>query len=165
MPTTYQTVLSESPEFPKLLRKLVKQDSWRAFASDGTKWDLKLKRTIKGATGEPDEEVEVQTDIHVGLSGRFGSVQSFHDSKPVEVRKPAGLHLSETDVATLAQLLTKFPKLRLTIRCSGGSTSSSEYGLSFYSLEAADYGSRFSVELGGGSVCNGKPICVGSISF
>lgn len=163
--TTFQSINRESPEFCKFLRKAAKQGDWRARASDGTKWCLEFRRTIKGAVGEPDQDIEVQTDVFVGMSGKFGMSQAFSDSKPVMIRKPGSLYLGETDSSTICQLLLKFPTLRFNVSCSAGSTHSSQYGLSFYHLDAYDRSLGLEVQIGGTSVCNGEVLVSSAVSF
>jgi hypothetical protein len=163
-----QRIESESADCAKFLRKVAKTDSdWRVRANDSTDWCLVFVRTIAGKLGEPDEEVEVSTDIQVAIppDSAFGERASFHDSRPVIVRRPRGIFLHGSDTQLLAKLL--IAGARLSVSASSGSTSSSEHGLSFYSLEAGFPDVPYaSVTIGGQVIAkDGRQLVCGAVTL
>ena len=144
--STYQSVELDSKEGKAFLRKVIRHNTdsnydnaWRIHASATTDWRLEFRRTIKGAIGEPDEDITVRTDSKVGLpsdskTGR--EVQSFHDSKPVWVCRPTRIFLNGETTGVARLLLDGY---RLEIQASAGSTPSSQHGISIYSVEAHNH--------------------------
>jgi hypothetical protein len=169
---TLQRVQAASKEGKAFLRRVIRdsQDSsrdsdWTVSANEATEWQLKFYRTIKGTIGNPDAEVEVQTDIAVGYPNdrMFGRVKSFSDSAEVYVPRITRLCVHGMDVAVIATFVLDGSSLHM--EASAGSTSSSEHGLAFYSLTASMRGlSWSSVSIGSDTVCkDGRPIIRGAI--
>lgn len=163
--TTSQRVSTESPEWRKLLRRIVKDrgDKWTARAS-APEWTLEFNRTVAGKLGEPDCNVRIGTDCRVYCPGssQFGEKQSFHDSKPVLIPQPSRLFLHDFRTAVVAHLLLN--GARLSISPSSGSTSSSFHGLSFVTLEAEfSQVSYASVEIGATAYVDGRRIITGPL--
>lgn len=174
MPVTIQNVTADSKECGKFLRKVVRDNlnssygnGWRIRFSAATGWKARFERTVKGAIGEPDSEIEVQTDFAVTMpaDSRFGTIASFADSLPVVVSRPVSVWVDGSDAATLAKLLADGSRLALV--CSSGSTNSSKIGLSFYSLEAAFPGIPYgAVTIGSQTVAkDGQTIVCGAVSL
>ncbi len=93
---TLQRAESGSKELAKFIRQLAggkSKLSWTCRASEATDWRIRFDATIKGELGEPDEEIELQTDIKISMRGPIGEVSSFEDSKPVIVRSPRYIYL------------------------------------------------------------------------
>lgn len=138
---TLQAVSADSKDCVKFLRKVIRDnesarygEGWRVRANAATGWKVRFERTVRGETGEPDREVEVQTDFAVTLPGKTGMIQSFTDSKPVMVCSPRQVWVDGSDASIVAKLLADGS--RLSITATSGSTHSSQHGLSFYMLEA-----------------------------
>lgn len=164
MPLTLQSIEVDSKDGRTFLRKVQKQGGWRVYAGDRTEWKVQFRKTINGDVGEPDEEIEVMTDLHIGRSGKFGMSQSFGDSKPVMVCTPYAIHLDH-EVLIFAKLA--LDGWRFTVEACSGSTSSSEFGLAFYRLTARHTDCGYStITLGGQSVSkDGRCICSSAVSI
>lgn len=167
---TLQTVSADSKDCAKFLRKVVRDnesakygEGWRVRANAGTGWKIRFERTIHGGTGEPDQSIEVQTDFAISQPGRLGVVQSFSDSKPVQVCTPRQVWVDGSDASIVAKLLADGS--RLSIRATAGSTSSSYHGLSFYMLEATFPGIPYGeVQIGGTTVAkDGETLVSGAV--
>ncbi len=125
-------------------------------------WQITFRRTIKGKAGDPDVDVTVRINDKISLVGKWGKQQSFSDSKEVIVPKPERVWLSYESVQTAARFLLEGSQFMI---CgSSGSTSSSEYGLAFVSLQVSVKGGRDTLEIGSQSVyVHGKMVCCGSV--
>lgn len=172
MSTTIQSVEIDSKDGRTFLRKVAKHnlnssysEEWRVYAGDSSSWKVQFRRTIKGAVGSPDEDIEVDTDIVVRLRGKFGQQQSFSDAKPVIVLTPHAIHLSGSTAGLFAKLA--MDGWRFEVCGSSGSTSSSEYGLAFYSLNATHPDFPYAnLAVGGDSVSkDGRCICSSAVSI
>jgi hypothetical protein len=173
MSLTLQSARDEQ-SVAKLLRKVARDNqsltysnSWRASASPKTEWKLRFNRTIKGKLGEPDEDIEVQTDIAVRQPSERSigtECKSFYDSQPVIVHRPSSIHFGDSETATLAKLLSQGAEVHL--HASSGSTSSSYHGLAFYHVELTLPGFPYSgVTIGSQTVTkDGKQIVAGAVN-
>lgn len=158
--STIQLTSIDSKDGKAFLRRVVRHNAgctwneeWRAYAGPRTEWRLSFMRTIKGETGSPDQSVDVLTDCVVRQPGerKLGVVKTFDDCDGVQVCTPRGLHLGQTDAATVAKMICEGSKL--SIRASAGSTHSSKHGLAFYTLEVTVPGMNYaSVDIGGVTV-------------
>lgn len=165
-PLTYQTVSTESPEWRKLLRRIVKDrgEGWTLRASSPD-WVIELSREIKGKIGEPDREVRIQTDARILCPGdsQFGDRQSFGDSSPVRIPKPSRCRLFDSSVSTACHLILSGGRLEITP--SSGSTLSSRNGLAFVSLSVAFPDVSYSrAEIGRTVFVNGNCVISGPLS-
>ena len=167
---TMQTVAIDSKDGRVFLRKVQKHnldapsgEDWGIYAGDRSKWAIQFRRTVKGATGEPDREVEVMTDGHIGKTGRVGMVQSFEYCKPVCVLQSRGVNLHGSTAALAARLLAD--GWRFEVCHSGGSTASSEHGLAFYDLMSRHPDFPYArIVVGGGTVTiDGTRIIAGDV--
>jgi hypothetical protein len=165
---TRSRIAVESKEGKRFLKRVVSDatrlDSdqrWQARASTETEWKVEFSRTVKPKQiGDPEDLIVVETDQKLSLpaENRIGLVKSFSDSKPVDVRRPVRVWMNG-ETPLLARLMAE--GWNLEVMAHGGSTSSSEYGLSFYSVYATNYGKfgYYGIQVGGETVAvNGKPI-------
>lgn len=158
---TRSKIQIESKDGKKFLRrvmsdavKLSYDERWQARANSETEWKIEFSRTVKPkSVGDPEDLIVVETDCKVSLPSdhKIGMVKSFSDSKEVMVRRPTRLWLNG-ETPLLARLMAE--EWRFEIVATGGSTSSSEYGLSFYYLYATNY-SKFGYY---GIVCGGETV-------
>lgn len=171
---TMQRLSADSKDCAKFLRKIIRDnetcrygEGWGMRASDATEWRLKFDRTIKHGIGEPNEEIEVESDIQIRMPGEreYGMIQSFHDSKPVMVVRPSSLHMNGSTLSVLCKLVADGAKLSIT--ATSGSTSSSHEGLSFYFLEATLPGITYGrVTIGSVTTAkDGRTLCSGAVSI
>ena len=163
---TAQSVDVATPEGKKFLKKILKQDDWKIrIAHTAGKWQsVRAVRTVRGQLGEPDARVDVQlSGIEVMQCGRPGSQQSFSDSKPVDVVQPTRVCLTGSgEVRAFIECAINGARFRVS--CSSGSTNSSEYGLSFYSLDA-DFGT-YDFGIGGETIAmNGRTLVCGAVDI
>lgn len=163
--TTFQTVSTDSPEWRKLLRRIIRDrgDGWTIRATS-PEWRIEFRREIKGKLGEPDQEIRISTDARITCpaDSRFGLKQSFDDSKPVEIPKPDRCWLRYSSVSTVCHLLLNGG--RLEIDPSSGSTSSSHHGLSFVALAVVFPDVSYSrAEIGCTVYVNGRRVISGPL--
>lgn len=170
--TTNQTISIVSKEGKAFLRKVARsrhewQEEWHFRASPETGWRITFSRTVKGAVGEPDAYVTVETDAVVERRGDTGRVKSFSDSSEVIVPEATVARLSGADARTAATLL--LDGWWFEISHSSGSTSSSKHGLAFLSLHVERRGTKAtdnwdSLEIGSASVLiNGAFVVRGAV--
>lgn len=130
-------------------------------ATASNDWQMTFRRTVKSKLAF-DVEMVVRLEDKISIIGKYGKQQSFHDSKEVIVPKPDRAWLSYGAVRTAARFLLE--GYHFMISGSSGSTSSSEYGLAFVSLQAMHPDGRDTVEVGHQSVyVHGRMVCCGSV--
>ena len=164
---TFQSIEIESKAGRAFLRKVANNDfpmdnGWKAYASEATQWKWRFSREIDNGIGMPRTLIEVTTNSRCcGASTERETKQSFHDSKPVTLLGIRSVHIHWSACKMLAKLLLDGFSAR--VERSAGSVSSSEHGLSFYSLEMR--GPIGSVYLGSDTIAkDGRTICGGNIS-
>jgi len=170
--TTHQTISINSQECRAFLKKVANKrqdwaEEWSLYANASDGWKVTFWRSVKGAIGEPDAYVTVETDSIVWQDGKTGRVKPFDDSEEVIVPAATRVWLRGGDVRTAAKLLLDGWHFR--VQHSGGSTSSSRHGLSFLSLKAERRGVKVNdnwdtVEVGGSTtLVNGTIVCRGAV--
>lgn len=165
---TRTKIAVESKEGKKFLRRVmadaVKLDSdqrWQARASTETKWMVEFSRIVKPKqVGDPEDLIVVETDCKVSLpsENKIGMIKAFSDAKEVRVGRPVRVWMNG-ETPLLARLMAE--DYNLEIIATPGSTSSSEYGLSFYYVYATNYGKYgyYGIVCGGETVAkDGRPI-------
>ena len=170
--TTFRICHLETPEGKKFLKKVVRenqdldwQECWSVRAHTGTHWKLEFKRTIKGEIGDPERTVTVMTDMEVRVDYQPGEKQSFSDSKAVYLIGCTGINLRGSDLAVLCNLL-RHKNPRVWVIGHAGSTSSSQYGLSFYELQVKTDDLGGNVSIGSHTVAvNGRRVISGSVEI
>ena len=144
--TTIQSIKVDSKEGKAFLRKVARSNhSWReqwtfsASADDG--WRIKFGRNVKGAIGEPDAYVTVETDAVVGKDGKWGLIQREEGSE-VFVPEATRVWLHGSEVRTAAKFLSD--GWRFSVEHDPGSISSSKHGLTFLHLQIEKHGEKAS---------------------
>lgn len=165
---TRSRIQVESKEGKRFLRrvmadavKLSSDERWQARASTETEWCVEFSRTVKPKqVGDPEDLIVVETDCKVSLpsENNTGMVKAFEDAKPVRVQRPVRIWMNG-ETPLLARLMAE--GWNLEVVATPGSTSSSEYGLSFYYVYATNYGKYgyYGIVCGGETVAkDGRPI-------
>lgn len=132
--TTHQRIEVGTPAGKAALRRIArgKSSEWYLVAGDSTQWKLRFVRRIDGKIGEPDQTVEIDTDLHVSREGERGVVRGSSDSEEVIIPEATAASLFGTDVCTVAQFISE--GWRLSVEHSSGSITSSKHGLAFRRL-------------------------------
>lgn len=161
-PTNTQHRIETDTDRAKFLRRLLREDNWTMHARASEDWQIVFCRTIKGKPGDPDVDITVRIKDKVSCVGKWGPQRSFSDSQEVIVPKPDRVWLTYGAVHTAAKFL--LDGSHFIICGSAGSSSSSEHGLAFVSLQATMKGGRDTVEIGHQSVyVHGRMVCCGSV--
>lgn len=167
---TNSSIELESKQGKLFLRHVVKHNTdcrmnehWRvrAVAEDG--WKLVFRREVKAANKwESNSEICVETDECLSANFKTGMQKSFSDSQEVYIPKAIGVYLDLSDTIVAAELL--LAGWRMHVTSSGGSTHSSQYGLSFVSLVARPRNGYGSVTIGSETVLvNGRVVIRGTV--
>ncbi len=134
--TTRQTVELDSKDGKKILRQIVKDsEDWRGLANDSTGWNLELTRTIRGAIGEPDITVRIQTDLNLKPHGNLEYTNT-HNGETYRVTVPAcrRIWLDAFYLSTACQLL--LDGWQIDAKYSHGSLNTDRHGISYHILSA-----------------------------
>ena len=145
--TTNQTITINSKEGKAFLRKVARsRHEWReqwtlsAFAVDG--WRIKFGRHVKGAIGEPDSYVTVETDAVVRKDGNWGLQPATDEASEVFVPEATRVWLHGSEARTAAKFLAD--GWRFSVEHSSGSVSATRHGLAFQYLQAEKHGEKAS---------------------
>lgn len=159
-PTDTTHRVDSATDRAKFLRRVLREDGWTMRARESEDWQITFTRTIKGKPGDPDVDITVKLVDKISLVGKWGKQQSFSDSLEVIVPKPDRVWLNYGAVQTAAKFL--LDGSHFLVCGSSGSTSSSQHGLAFVSLQAMV--KTDNVMVGYQSVyVNGKMVCCGSV--
>lgn len=165
---TCQRIQQGTKEFKSFVRKLSKaSDGWQIKARFGTEPAMLCFHKTFSKAGEPDEDVEIRTDIEVEnwvKPGLQGDSVSSGSKVYVEVMTVKAVRLSHSDVCAVCSLILD-GHTRFFVDGGRGSYNSTVLGLTFYQFGVVMNGFGH-VHIGGVTVAkDGRQICSSAVDL